>query len=72
MIASPEQIARWKADPQPYCITRYDPTAARSRPYGKRRFASIAEALAFIAKHPTGNDRRGLMLAVDYFEAVRP
>ena len=51
------KIAAWKAEPLPYCIT--SPQVAhegRYRPVGKRRFATMREALAactaYDARHP--------------------
>lgn len=49
-MATPKQIAQWRAEPRPYCLTIYDRDAMRSRISGKRRFATVDEALAAIKR----------------------
>lgn len=63
-MATPAQIAEWKAQPLPYCVTSYDKNAQRSRPL-RRRFATVAEASSYIdrSRRPEGD------LLIDYAAA---
>lgn len=66
-MATPTQIAKWKAEPQPYCVSRYDRDAMRSRPVGTKRYATPEESLAVAMRRDP--DHR-FMLMVDYASAV--
>ena len=62
-----KQTEIWKRHSQPYCVSRYDEIAMRSRPFGSRRYATVEEALAVATRQQS---RFRHLLMVDYYEAI--
>lgn len=62
------QTDKWKAEPLPYCVTRYDPDRLCGVPFGKRRFATVDEASAFAIRN---NACSRWPLMVDFASAYR-
>lgn len=61
---SPDQIATWKAQPLPYCVTRTSPKTGLTRPLGKARYATLEQVSDVAMRRETFTT--GLTLFVDF------